>query len=139
MALKLISPPSYIHDEMIDKKTNLMKPYSISYPRIELKAFDSQVVAVGAVAPFNQEGIRLGSIPRSIYIGLLKERIGDFTKISQTPVNFGLISNLTVTFESLITTFPTQIALDYLTNSNGYDELDPLGKLVKGYPIKLNP
>jgi Rad3-related DNA helicase len=26
MALKLISPPSYIHDEMIDKKTNLMKP-----------------------------------------------------------------------------------------------------------------
>lgn len=138
LALKLISPPSYILDEMIDKKTNLMKPYSISYPRIEIKPFGSKDVAPGAIAPFNQEGIRLSSVPRSIYIGLLKERIGTFEKISQTPVNFGLISNLTITFESLITTFPTQIALDYLTTSNGYDELDPLGKLVKGYPIKLS-
>lgn len=139
LCLKMVTPPEYMMKQSIDEVTGKMKPYQISYPRVDCKQFDAiETVTPGTSKKFNRDGIQLGSIPRAVYIAILKDREGDFEKVTQTPVNFGLITNLNVSINSLITSFPDQISLDYVTNSNGYDEMDPLGKLIKGYPIKLN-
>ena len=34
MVLRIMTPPQYMRDAMIDKQTGLLKPYSVSYPRI---------------------------------------------------------------------------------------------------------
>lgn len=137
LILKIITPPSYIERELTDSKTGVMKPYSISYPRIDIKKFGGETVVPKASKKFNQAGIVLGSIPRSIYVALLKDRDGTFADASKIPVNFGLISNLSVSIESNTTTFTDQIALDVLTTANGCN-LDPFTKLVRGYPVKIN-
>lgn len=145
LIIKLLSPPSYMRESMVDPKTGVMLPYTIGYPRIVCQAYDEMKVSGTSPGNFNKEGIRLDSVPRSIYIALLKERntppaSGDTgpDHILKTPVNFGLMKDLTINFDSALTHFTDQISLDYVSNSNGYDDLDPLGKLIKGYPVKLN-
>ena len=138
LTLRITSAPQFMHTQSYDEKTGLMKPYSVGYPRVDCLEFNSVTVKAGAMQAFNQDSIQLGSLPRSVYIALLKHRGDSFTEVTQTPINFGLINNLNVSINSKITSFPDQLSLDYVTNSNGYDEMDPLGKLIKGYPIKLN-
>ena len=137
---KHITPPQFMIDQSVDRQTGLMKPYTIGCPRIMCHKFNTSPTALnfGDSAEFNQASTLLNAIPRSIYVTMVKLRKGTFEQIASTPVNFGLITNLTVQIDSAMTTFSDINALDLLTNSNGYDELDPLGKLLKGYPIKLN-
>lgn len=138
LMVKIITPPQYMLESMTDKATGKMKPYSIGYPLIVPKVFGSETVAAGKTKSFRQEGIRLDSVPRSIYVAMIKERQGTFEEMASTPINYGLISNLSINLDDSITNFSDQKSLDYVTKSNGYDEMDPLGKLIKGYPIKLN-
>ena len=139
MILKVISPPEYVRKTMIDSSTGLMKPYSIGIPRIDCKVYDKITAKPLIPTTFNVGGILLGSVPRSIYVALMKVRQdkGGAT-ISTTPINFALINNLTINFDSVNTVFNDQKALSYVADSNGYQELEPLGRQIKGYPIKLN-
>jgi hypothetical protein len=68
----------------------------------------------------------------------VKEKIGGFIGCSTTPINYALINNLTVRVESATTNLSSLLALDHLVNTNGYDELDPIGRLIKGFPIKID-
>ena len=69
---------------------------------------------------------------------MVKEKSSTFTVGSTTPINYGLITNLTIRIESATTVLSSLLAIDHLVNTNGYDELDPVGKLIKGFPIKID-
>ena len=140
MILKIYTPPQYMRDAMIDKSTGLMKPYSISYPRIVTNMLDSkEAVVAGGTKEFNRSDIQTNSVPSSLYIALVKKKnTGSFTTAASTPINFGLITNLTIRVDSAVTNFNDIYSLSALADSNGYDELDPIGRLMKGFPIKID-
>lgn len=138
MLVQVYSAPQYMRDKMVSPATGLMQPYSISFPRIITTTGNTYPVAAYNTQNFNMSNIQSGVVPKSIYIALQKVKKGSFVTASSTPINYGLITNLSLRIESAHTNFPSILSLDHLTNTNGYDELDPLGKLIKGFPIKLD-
>lgn len=138
MLVQVYSAPQYMRDKMVSPATGLMQPYSISFPRIITTTGNTYQVGSYSTQNFNMANIQSGVVPKSIYIALQKVKKGDFVTASSTPINYGLITNLSLRIESAHTNFPSIISLDHLTNTNGYDELDPLGKLIKGFPIKID-
>jgi hypothetical protein len=138
MLAQVYSAPQYMRDKMVNPATGLMQPYSIAYPRIVTTTGSTKSIAAGATQDFNISNVQSGVVPKSIFISLQKVKKDGFLSCSTTPINYGLITNLSLRIESAHTNFPSILSLDHLTNTNGYDELDPLGKLIKGFPIKID-
>ncbi len=137
MLTQVYSAPQYMRDKMMTP-LGLMQPYSMSFPRIVTTVGNTYSLAAEGSQQFNMANIQSGVVPKSIYIALQKVKKGDFVQCASTPINYGLITNLSLRIESSHTNFPSLLSLDHLTNTNGYDELDPIGKLIKGFPIKLD-
>lgn len=138
MLVQVLSAPQYMRDRMIDKRTGLMQPYSLGFPRL-LNTVGNSMIVDGAAEPnFNLSNISTGVVPKAIYIAMVKVKDGTWAQCAKTPINFGLISQLSISVESALTSFNTILQLDHLTNCNGYDGLDPLGKLIAGFPIKID-
>jgi hypothetical protein len=138
MLVQVYSAPQFMREKMVSPKTGLMQPYSIAFPRIITTTGNTYTAGVGGGGSFNHSNIQSAEVPASIYIALVKEKIGGFIGCSTTPINYALISNLTVRVESATTNLSSLLALDHLVNTNGYDELDPIGRLIKGFPIKID-
>lgn len=143
MLTQIYSAPQYMRERMMSP-INTMQPYSISCPRITTHISDAlEIVAPAegttAVLPvsFSHSGYKSGSVPSSIYVAIVKDKVSGFEGTVTTPINFGLIQNLTISVDSAVTAFNDILSLDYLTASNGYDGLDPIGKLCKGFPVRL--
>ena len=139
LIVKILTPPQYMASEAIEKETNLLKPYVINFPLIKAQPWqDFTGIAPGESRQFTQANITAGSVPSSIYIGIAKKKKGNFQRMSTTPINFALLTKLTIKIDSAITTFNNIGALEHLSESNGYDELDPVGRLIRGFPIKID-
>jgi hypothetical protein len=138
MMVQVLSAPQYMRDKMIDKQTGLMQPYSIGFPKLVNTLGNTVTLGVAAETEFNLSNIQTGLVPKAIYVAMVKVKDGTWAQCAKTPINFGLISQLSITVESSLTSFNTILQLDHLTNCNGYDGLDPLGKLIAGFPIKID-
>jgi hypothetical protein len=138
MMVQVLSAPQYMRERMIDKRTGNMQPYSLGFPRLLNTVGNSMSVDMTAETDFNLANIQSGVVPKAIYVAMVKVKDGTWAECAKTPINFGLISQLSISVESALTSFNTILQLDHLTNCNGYDGLDPLGKLVAGFPIKID-
>lgn len=145
MVIRLLSAPSYIVNNMQDKNTGLLKPYSISMPLFEHSRYNSYLCKAKETKTFSHDGHNLSSIPRSIIIALNRDRVdsksvangGDGLKILDKPIAFGLISQLKIKINSTITEFPDIHAMIAAAMTSGYQELDQLGMLTKGFALRI--
>jgi hypothetical protein len=139
MTCQVYSPPQFMRPKMKNPATGIMMPYSISCPRI--------ITTTGATLPgveskksaqFNINMVQSAVVPKSIYISLQRVKNGTFEKCSTTPINYGLITDMTISVGSSVTNFPSIQSLLHVCDMNGYDELDTVGRMLKGAPIRLD-
>lgn len=114
--------------------------YAIGFPDINVSTGNSETaVPAGAERSFNMSDVQSNSIPKAIYLAIVRVKAGDFKTLTQTPINYGLIKNLECSINGVKTLFNSVSALSYVADTNGYDAFtDPLGRLTKGFAIKLD-
>lgn len=139
MICQVYSPPQFMRTKMVNPATGVMMPYSISCPRIVTTTGNTYL----AVAPknstqFNINMVQAAVVPKSIYISLQRVKNGSFEKCSTTPINYGLITDMSISVGNARTNYPSLQSLLHISDANGYDELDHVGRLLKGTPIRLD-
>lgn len=139
MICQVYSPPQFMRAKMTNPATGIMMPYSISCPRIVTTTGNTyQAVAPKTSSQFNINMVQSAVVPKSIYVSLQRVKKGDFQACSTTPINYGLITDMSVSIDGARTVFPSLQSLLHLCDTNSYDELDPVGRLLKGAPIRLD-
>lgn len=139
MICQVYSPPQFMRSKMVNPATGLMMPYSVSCPRIVTTTGNTYLnVAEKASSQFNINMVQSAVVPKSIYISLQRVKKGDFQKCSTTPIGYGLITDMSISVGNARTNYPSLRSLLHLCDTNGYDELDPVGRLLKGAPIRLD-
>lgn len=138
MMVQVYSAPQFMRDSMVNSATGLMQPYSIACPRIITTTGNTYAVNASADQQFNISNVQSGVVPRDIYISLQKVKKGAFQTCSSTPINYGMITNLSINVSGAVTNFPSLLSLCHLSDTNGYDELDMTGRLMKGFPLRLD-
>jgi hypothetical protein len=119
---------------MIDPKTGLQKPYSISVPLFNHSRYGNYECDAYGSKTFSHDGQLMSSIPRSIIIALNRNK--DLDPLDKTTA-FGLITNLKVKINSSITVFQDLQSLIAVAQTSGYQELDVGGMITKGFAVRL--